>query len=69
LRDHRRDSHADDVSPYLPVTPQQIADSSIEAAKAGAAILHLVAREKLGTAWISGRFWRLSVFGFAGICA
>src|SRR5271166_209727 len=33
------------MSPYLPVTPKQISDSAIEAAKAGAAILHLHARD------------------------
>jgi uncharacterized protein (DUF849 family) len=37
--------HTPTMSPYLPVTPQQIADSSIEAANAGAAILHLHARD------------------------
>jgi len=33
------------MSPYLPVTPKQIADSAIEAARAGASILHLHARD------------------------
>jgi uncharacterized protein (DUF849 family) len=33
------------MSPYLPVTPQQIAQSAIEAAEAGASILHLHARD------------------------
>ncbi|MCK9914318.1 3-keto-5-aminohexanoate cleavage protein [Microbacteriaceae bacterium K1510] len=37
--------HTPSMSPHLPVTPQQIADSAIEAAKAGAAILHLHARD------------------------
>jgi len=32
------------MSPYLPVTPEQIAASAIEAAQAGASILHLHAR-------------------------
>lgn len=32
------------LTPYLPVTPKQIADSAIEAAKAGAAIVHIHAR-------------------------
>jgi len=32
------------MSSYLPITPDQIADSAIEAAKAGAAIVHLHAR-------------------------
>jgi uncharacterized protein (DUF849 family) len=33
------------MSPYLPVTPEEIAQASIEAAKAGAAIVHLHARD------------------------
>jgi len=33
------------MSPYLPVTPAEIAESSIGAAKAGAAIIHLHARD------------------------
>ena len=37
--------HTPTMSPYLPVTPKQISDSAIEAAKAGAAILHLHARD------------------------
>jgi len=32
------------MSPYLPITPEEIAKSSIEAAQAGASILHLHAR-------------------------
>lgn len=32
------------LSPYLPLTPKEIADSAIEAAKAGAAIAHIHAR-------------------------
>ena len=32
------------MSPNLPVTPQQIADAALEAAEAGAAIVHLHAR-------------------------
>lgn len=37
--------HTPSMSPWLPVTPAQIAQASIEAAEAGAAILHLHARE------------------------
>jgi uncharacterized protein (DUF849 family) len=37
--------HTPTMSPYLPITPQQIAQASIEAAQAGAAILHLHARD------------------------
>ena len=33
------------MSPHLPITPDQIADQGIEAAEAGAAILHLHARD------------------------
>lgn len=36
--------HTPSMSPYLPVTPDQIAASAIGAAEAGAAILHLHAR-------------------------
>ncbi len=32
------------LTPYLPLTPRQIADSAIEAARAGAAIVHIHAR-------------------------
>ena len=32
-------------TPYLPITPAQIADSALEAAQAGAAIVHLHVRE------------------------
>ena len=34
-----------DQSPYLPITPQQIADSALEAAEAGAAIVHIHVRD------------------------
>jgi uncharacterized protein (DUF849 family) len=37
--------HTPSMSPYLPVTPQEIADAAIGAAKAGAAIVHLHARD------------------------
>jgi uncharacterized protein (DUF849 family) len=33
------------MSEYLPVTPSQIVDSAVEAAEAGAAIVHLHARD------------------------
>ena len=32
------------MTPYLPLTPEQTADSAIEAAQAGAAIVHIHAR-------------------------
>ncbi|SAI65429.1 Uncharacterized conserved protein [Bordetella ansorpii] len=37
--------HTPTMSPYLPLTPGQIAEQAIEAAQAGAAILHLHARD------------------------
>lgn len=37
--------HTPTMSPYLPVTPEQIAEQAIAAAEAGAAILHLHARD------------------------
>lgn len=37
--------HTPSMSPALPVTPREIADAAIEAAAAGAAILHLHARD------------------------
>lgn len=37
--------HTPSMSPYLPITADQIAEASIEAAKAGAAIVHLHARD------------------------
>src|SRR5512147_156888 len=32
-------------SPHVPVTPQQIADSALDAAKAGAAVVHIHVRD------------------------
>lgn len=37
--------HTPTMSPYLPITPAEIATASIEAAEAGAAIIHLHARD------------------------
>ena len=37
--------HTPTMSPHLPLTPDQIAEQAIEAAQAGAAILHLHARD------------------------
>ncbi len=37
--------HTPSMSPYLPITPEEIAAQSIEAAEAGAAVLHLHARD------------------------
>src|ERR687894_1368514 len=36
--------HTPSMSPYLPITPEEIADAAIGAAQAGAAIVHLHAR-------------------------
>ena len=36
--------HTPTMSPYLPVTPQEIADAAVGAAEAGATIIHLHAR-------------------------
>ncbi len=37
--------HTPSMSPHLPVTPEQIADEAVAAAEAGAAIVHLHARD------------------------
>jgi uncharacterized protein (DUF849 family) len=37
--------HTPSMSPYLPVTPEEIADAALGAAEAGAAIIHLHARD------------------------
>ena len=37
--------HTPTMSPYLPLTPEEIAKDAIAAAEAGAAILHLHARD------------------------
>ena len=39
--------HTPSMSPHLPITAEQIADQSIDAASAGAAILHVHARDPL----------------------
>ena len=36
--------HTPSMSPHLPITPEEIADASIAAATAGAAVVHLHAR-------------------------
>ena len=38
--------HTPSMSPYLPITAQQIADAAIGAAEAGAALVHLHARDE-----------------------
>ncbi|MBA0050937.1 3-keto-5-aminohexanoate cleavage protein [Streptomyces sp. AJS327] len=37
--------HTPTMSPHLPITPEEIAQASVEAAQAGAAIIHLHARD------------------------
>ncbi len=37
--------HTPSMSPYLPISPEEIAEAAIGAAKAGAAVVHLHARE------------------------
>ncbi|HEY4374659.1 MAG TPA: 3-keto-5-aminohexanoate cleavage protein [Burkholderiales bacterium] len=37
--------HTPTMSPYLPITPKEIADAAVEAAQAGASIVHLHARD------------------------
>ena len=37
--------HTPTMSPYLPITPREIATAAIEAAEAGASIIHLHARD------------------------
>src|SRR5438309_11540650 len=37
--------HTPTMSPHLPITPQEIAEAAIGAAEAGAAIVHLHARD------------------------
>ena len=39
--------HTPSMSPHLPVTPKQIADAAVAAAEAGAAIVHLHARDPI----------------------
>ncbi len=37
--------HVPSMSPYLPITPQQIADDAVKAYEAGAAVVHIHARD------------------------
>ncbi len=41
--------HTPSMSPYLPKTPEQIIQNAVDAAKAGAAVLHLHARNEDGS--------------------
>ena len=40
--------HTPTMSPHLPITPKEIADAAVGAAEAGAAIVHLHARDPVG---------------------
>jgi uncharacterized protein (DUF849 family) len=40
--------HTPTLSPHLPITPEEIAEQAVGAARAGAAILHLHARDPAG---------------------
>jgi len=40
-------AHTPGMSPYLPITPEQIADEAVAAAEAGAAMIHLHARDPI----------------------
>ncbi len=46
------------MSPYLPVTPKEIGDQSVEAIEAGAAIIHAHAREDDGRPTNDVEVWR-----------
>src|SRR5437867_12035918 len=39
--------HTPSMSPYLPVTPEEITEAAVGAAEAGAAIIHLHARDRV----------------------
>ncbi|MEP7330082.1 MAG: 3-keto-5-aminohexanoate cleavage protein, partial [Betaproteobacteria bacterium] len=39
--------HTPSMSPYIPITPKEIADAAVAAAEAGAAIVHLHARDPI----------------------
>jgi uncharacterized protein (DUF849 family) len=39
--------HTPSMSPYLPITPEEIADAAVGAAEAGAAIVHMHARDPI----------------------
>ena len=46
--------HTPSMSPHLPVTPEEIAQQSVDAARAGAAIVHLHARDPIDLAHAIG---------------
>jgi uncharacterized protein (DUF849 family) len=47
--------HTPSMSPHLPITPNDIVELALEAAEAGAAILHLHARDPTPAGPTSGR--------------
>lgn len=61
--------HTPTMSPHLPITPEEIAHASIEAAEAGAAIIHLHARNP-DTGQPDGRpeLFRAFMSAIAGSC-
>lgn len=50
-----------DSTPYLPITPEQIATSALEAAEAGAAVVHLHVRNNDGSASMEVELYRDTV--------
>ena len=56
------------MSPYLPVTPEEIAGQSVDAARAGAAIIHLHARNPYGSPTNDTGIWREIVTGIRDGC-
>lgn len=50
-----------DSTPYLPITPEQIATSALEAAEAGAAVVHLHVRNDDGSASMDVELYRDTV--------
>jgi 3,5-dioxohexanoate:acetyl-CoA acetone transferase len=54
------------MSPHLPIAPDEIAAQSLDAAKAGAAIIHLHAREADGRPTNDLGIWREIVSGIRG---
>ena len=56
------------MSPYLPVSPEEISTQSVAAAKAGAAIIHLHARNPDGSPTNDTAIWREIITGIRDNC-
>ncbi|MBW8636340.1 3-keto-5-aminohexanoate cleavage protein [Hoeflea sp. WL0058] len=56
------------MSPYLPISPEEISTQSVAASKAGAAIIHLHARNPDGTPTNDTEVWREIVSGIRDNC-